>query len=76
MIWISLFNRGKSFLRGLPNSFYDICNQHELVSGCCFGKIFVLFIIADFTQKKLHPGKNSLYVFLSKTHRALDDLMP
>jgi hypothetical protein len=39
---ISFFNKGKSFFGDLPFLHFcnkcDICNQHELTSGCCFGK--------------------------------------
>jgi hypothetical protein len=40
---IPFSNKGKSVSRGLPFlqfcKKYDICNQHELVSGCAYGKI-------------------------------------
>jgi hypothetical protein len=40
---ISFFKKGKSFFGDLPFlqfcKKYDICNQHELNSGCCFGKL-------------------------------------
>jgi hypothetical protein len=34
----------------LFHQFLDICNQHELISGCCFGKISgidVLYVLIE-----------------------------
>jgi len=36
---ISFSNRANLFLRVCPIHFYDICNQHELTSGCGYGKV-------------------------------------
>jgi hypothetical protein len=46
---ISFFKKGKLISLGLPFlqfcKKYDTCNQHELASGCCCGKVFVTSIL-------------------------------
>ena len=44
--------RGFAFL--LFCGFYDICNQHEVTSGCCFGKIFVIYGLHILYHKALY----------------------
>ena len=46
LVVISFFNKAKSFFGDLTflqfRKKYDICNQHEVTSGCCIGKISVI----------------------------------
>ena len=43
---ISFFNKGKSVSGVCPFQLYGICNQHELASGCAYGKVSVIFMIS------------------------------
>jgi len=36
---ILFFNRANHFFRFVLFDFFDICNQDEQTSGCCFGKL-------------------------------------
>ena len=48
---ISFFQKGQItllwFVLLLFNGFYDICNQYELTSGCCFGGIHKVLLKYD-----------------------------
>jgi len=47
---ISVFNRANPFSGFALFDFIDICNQHELISGCVTGKISVINHTPPFHQ--------------------------
>jgi len=63
---ISFFKKGKLFVRGLPFlqfcKKYDICNHHEVTSGCCFGKISIHEQFLIKISKSNHLALNRTYL--------------